>query len=85
MKFKVTAKVNEKWRTFGNGKTNDKGTISIGIANNDEFKKLVNSDAKWLNFYLFEDEEGKKKEVAPETEAMLAQLKGEAADSEIPF
>ena len=83
MKYKVSAKRNDKWWTFGAVKENQYGNLQLSMKNTPELKEHILQGGEWLNFSLFED---KPKEVAPETQAKIDALKNSAAeDSEIPF
>lgn len=74
MKYKVSKKINDKWQTVGNIGPNKWGNLQLSIKNTPEFKAMVNSDAQWLNFSLFEDEQKETKPPAPFID-----------DGEIPF
>lgn len=58
MDKKVSAKRNGKWWTYGSLKVDHKyGNLRLSFKNSAELKELVNSDAEWLNFSLFDREE----------------------------
>jgi thiamine monophosphate synthase len=82
---KVSIKVNGKWRTFGTIKLNKFGHLQLSIRNSQEFKELVAGGADWLNFSLFDEDEKKERELRPDTQEKLNQLKAIARDAEIPF
>lgn len=77
MNYKVSAKRNGKWWTFGNIKINQYGNPQLSFKNTPELKELVNSDAQWLNFSMFED----KPKDEPKQEAPAPYVDG----GEIPF
>jgi len=55
--YKVSAKKDGKWWSFGNLKKNQYGNWSIGLKVNEDLKNLIRSknDGEWLNLSLFED------------------------------
>jgi hypothetical protein len=57
--YKVSKKINDKWVTLGNVKTNQWGNLSLGLHCTQQFKEIVASteDGKWLNLSLFEEKE----------------------------
>lgn len=55
MNFKVSAKLNGKWWTFGSVKTNQYGNLSLSFKNTQQLKDFVNNGGDWLNFSLFDD------------------------------
>jgi len=84
MNYKVSAKRNGKWWTFGSIKKNQFGNLQLSFKNTPELKEFVANGGEWLNLSLFDTDE--KKEIAPEAQQQLDKLKKSALDSEeIPF
>lgn len=77
--YKLSAKVNGKWFTFGNLKNNQYGNLQLGIKITPEFLAFVEAakEKGWLNLSAFEDN-GEKKEYKPQQEKP-------SLNDEIPF
>lgn len=62
-KYKVSAKRTDtgKWWTFGSVKKNTYGNLTLGLKVSEDLKNLIRAkkDGEYVNFSLFEDDEGK--------------------------
>lgn len=83
MKFKVSAKSNNKWRIFGQIKEGKFGP-NLSFRNTQELRDFINSAGDWVNFSLFPDDD-KSKEIDGDTQIRLDNLKASVLDAEIPF
>ncbi len=61
--YKVSKKIDEKWKSFGSVKPNKWGNMSLGLHCTAEFKKIIadTPDGEWLNLACFEEKPDDKK------------------------
>lgn len=79
--YKVSAKRNGKWWTFGTIKKNKFDNLQLSMKNTGELKELILLGGEWLNFSLFDDEEKPKDEASKPSKAS----KVEDDEQLIPF
>ncbi len=82
--YKVSAKRNGKFWTFGSLKKNQWGNWSIGLKVTPELKQyMADNDGRYINFSLFEQEE--KREVPAEAQEEIKKLNATVEQDFIPF
>ncbi len=83
MNYKLSTKVDGKWRTFGNIKTSPKGYNQASFRIK-ELKELIVQTEKegkeWVNLSLFEDDGAQKKHTQTKANAYVSDF-----EDEIPY
>ncbi len=67
-KYKVSAKVNGKWQTFGVVSKNKFGNWGLGLKVSGELIRIINEakDGEWVNFKMFDSSEDKSAKKEPD-------------------
>lgn len=79
MNYKVSIKVDGKWRTVGTVKQNQYGNMALGLMKKPEVRAALEGDG-WANFSLFEDD-GSRHSAKPESKPDVDLVD----DDEVPF
>lgn len=83
--MKIAKKINGKWLTLGEIKKNQWGNLQLSMRKSPELQTLFDSDEKWLNFSVFEDD-GKGKKAVDEHKAKAGgHQQSIELNDEIPF